>query len=217
MSRYETEEEQVEAIKAWWKKNGTQLLSGVLVLVIAVSGWRFWDQYQTTQATNASAVFEVLQLNMQQGTFGEVSREGLKLMQEQPESPYAAGAALLVAKYHFEKGDYAQAQEPLQWVLDHSSDSSLKQVATLRKARIFADQQQLEEAKSTLDTLNRSQLTGASVGIYDYVSGLLALSQGQDVEAFDAFEKVVGNPDASKTLKGIAQLQLDDLPRKSNS
>lgn len=29
MSRYETEEDQVEAIKQWWQKNGTQLLSGI--------------------------------------------------------------------------------------------------------------------------------------------------------------------------------------------
>ena len=87
MSRYDTEEEQVEAIKTWWKKNGTQLLTAILVVVLAVSGWRYWTNTQYVNSVNASSINELLQANYQQGSFGEVSREALKLMQEQPESP----------------------------------------------------------------------------------------------------------------------------------
>jgi predicted negative regulator of RcsB-dependent stress response len=213
MSRYETEEEQIEAIKSWWKKHGTQLLSAILVAVIAFSGWRYWQQYQYTNAANASAIFEALQVNMQQGTFGEVSREGLKLIQEQPESPYAAAAALLLAKYHYEKEAFAEAQQHLQWVVDHSSDVSLQQVAQLRLARLLADQGEFVQAQEILDQVDNGSLSGTQGANFDYVAGLVALGQSDLTAAKAAFEQVMANPSASQSLQGIAQIQLDDLPK----
>ncbi|WP_373019005.1 YfgM family protein [Thiomicrorhabdus sp.] len=211
MSRYETEEEQVEAIKTWWKKNGTTLLSGLLVVAVAFSGWRYWDQKKTAEASNASATFEVLQMNLQQGTFGEVSRDALKLIQEQPESPYAAAAALMVAKYDFEKGEFDEAKQQLEWVRVNSSDDSLQRIATIRLARMLADNKSFSDAKAMLDGVKTEALLPSERGTYDYTSGLIALSQADIDAARDAFKRVVENAEASKSLKGIAQIQLDDL------
>ncbi len=212
MSRYETEEEQIEAIKTWWKKNGTALLSGLLVIAISFSGWRYWDQTKTAEASNASATFEVLQMNMQNGTFGEVSRDALKLMQEQPESPYAAAAALMAAKYSFDKGELDEAQDHLKWVISNSTDKALQHVATIRLARMLADKKEYAQAKSVLDGVDENALLPAERGNYDYTSGLLALAESDVPGAKDAFKRVIDNAEASKSLKGIAQIQLDDLP-----
>ena len=120
MSRYETEEEQIEAFKSWWNKNGTQLLSAILVIVLAFSGWRYWTNTQYVESVNASSMYEVLQVNLQQGSFGEVSREALKLIQEQPKSPYAVGAALLFATYSYDKGDTQEAIDHLHFVANNA-------------------------------------------------------------------------------------------------
>ncbi|WP_028486994.1 YfgM family protein [Thiomicrorhabdus chilensis] len=212
MSRYETEEEQVEAIKSWWKKNGTQLLTGLLVIAVAFSGWRYWNHQNQVKSMNASALFEVMQMNLQQGTYGEVSREGLKLIQEQPESPYAAAAAMMLAKYSYEKGEFDTAKQHLEWVRSHAQDDSIKQVATLRLARLLADKQEFSSAQGVLNQVNKESLLPAEKAGMDYVSGLIALGQANLSDAADGFRKVVNNPDASKTLQGIAQIQLDDLP-----
>jgi len=213
MSRYETEEEQIAAFKAWWNKNGTQLLSAVLVVVLAVSGWRYWTNTQYVESANASGLYELLQANKTQGTFGEVSREALKLMQEQPDSPYAAGAALLYASYSYEKGDVAEAIEHLTWVTKNSTDSSLKVAAHMRLARIHADAKQLDEATAELSKLKAMNLNGAAQGNYDYVAGIIALEQKQMDKAFSSFTEVVKNPNTEKNLLGLAQIQLDDLAK----
>jgi len=213
MSRYETEEEQVDAIKAWWKKNGTSLLASVLVLVVAFTGWRYWNNYNQVQATNASSMFEVMQLNMQQGTFGEVSREALKLMQEQPESPYASAAALLLAKYSFSKGEFAEAQQHLEWVNEHAKDTTIKDTAMMRLARLLADQKQFDEAQSVLDQISVSQLNASEKSHFDYILGVIALEKADIPAAIDAFTSVIENKGTSKTLQGLAQIQLDDLPK----
>lgn len=213
MSRYETEEEQIDAIKKWWNKNGTQLLSAVLVIVLAVSGWRYWTNTQYVNAANASSMHELLQLNFQQGSFGEVSREALKLMQEQPQSPYAASVALMHATFSYKKGEVNQAIENLNWVLDNAQESHLKVVAQTRLARIFADQDNFTEAQNMIAALNSQKLNATQQGNVDYIAALIALAQGEKTQAFDMFNKVVSNADAEQNLVSLAQIQLDDLAK----
>jgi len=213
MSRYETEEEQVEAIKSWWKKNGTLLLSLLLVGVIAISGWRYWTNTQYVESVNASTLFEVLQVNMQRGTFGEVSREALKLIQEQPESPYAVGAAMLYAKYSLDKGESEEALEHLSWVSENARDAQLRNSARLNMARVQADLKQFDAANDNLAFLTKANLKGAEKAVFDYVSGLVALAQLNKDDAQLAFKRVVENDQAEQNLLGLAQIQVDDLAK----
>lgn len=211
MSRYETEDEQVEAIKVWWKKNGTLLLSGLLVVVIAVSGWRYWTSSQYVESANASTLFEALQANMQRDNFGEVSREALKLVQEQPDSPYAVGAAMMSAKYSLDKGETEEALTHFSWVSDNAKDAQLRNTARLNMARIQIDLQNFEAAKEQLSFLEKANLKGAEKSTLDYVFGLMALAQENSADAQVAFKRVVDNEQTEKNLFGLAQVQLDDL------
>ena len=211
MSRYETEEEQVDAIKSWWKKNGTTTLSLLLVGVIAISGWRYWTNTQYVASANASSVYEILQINMQQNSFGEVSREALKLMQEQPKSPYAAGAAMIYAKYSIEKGDAEDAITKLNWIVENSKDFQLRNAALLTIARVQTDLKAFDKANSSLSELGKVNLKGAEKASFDYVSGLVALAESKTDDAREAFKRVVTNVKAEKNLMGLAQIQLDDL------
>jgi len=213
MSRYETEEEQIEAFKSWWNKNGTQLLSAILVIVLAISGWRYWTNTQYVESANASSTYELLQASQQQGKFGEVSREALKLIQEQPESPYATGAALLFSTYSYEKGDTEEAINHLNWVTNNAADSALKVTAHIRLARIYSDAENLSEAQIQLDKLKAMNLTGAAKGSFDYVTGMIALKKQEAEKAFTAFTAVVANQKTEKNLLGLAQIQLDDLAK----
>ncbi|MEW8396328.1 MAG: tetratricopeptide repeat protein, partial [Candidatus Thiodiazotropha sp.] len=40
MSEYQTEEEQVEAIKRWWKENGTSVIAGLVIGLGGIFGWQ---------------------------------------------------------------------------------------------------------------------------------------------------------------------------------
>ena len=213
MSRYDTEEEQVEAIKTWWKKNGTQLLTAILVVVLAVSGWRYWTNTQYVNSVNASSINELLQANYQQGSFGEVSREALKLMQEQPESPYAVAAALMHASYSYKKNEPEQAIENLEWVLTNAQTPSIKVVAQTRLARIYSDQKNFELANAQIKELNKQKLNSVEQGSVDYAAAMIALQKGEVDNAYDMFKKVVDNKAAEENLVGLAQIQLDDLAK----
>jgi predicted negative regulator of RcsB-dependent stress response len=50
---YETDDEKVEAIKAWWKENGVAIVMGVAIGLGAIVGWRYWGDYRDSVAGQA--------------------------------------------------------------------------------------------------------------------------------------------------------------------
>ena len=42
MSEYLSDEEQVERLKSWWNENGTFLVVGLLVTIVAIGGWNYY-------------------------------------------------------------------------------------------------------------------------------------------------------------------------------
>jgi len=211
MSRYETDEDQVEVIKQWWQKNGTQLLSGILVVLLAWSGWTYWQNTKLNEGLKASAMFEMLQIRQQQGTFGEAMREGLTLMEEHPDSPYSTGIALMVAKHYFEKGELGLAIENYQWVLKHAPDASLKLVAQLRLATIYSDQQRFEEAQQLLSSIDEQPLAASEKANLAFYRAELAFNQGDLAAAKAGYQSVLDNNAAVDAIQNMASIKLADL------
>ena len=211
MSRNETDDEQVEAIKQWWQKNGTQLLSGILVVVLAWSGWTYWQNTQLNKGLKASAMFEMLQIRQQQGSFGEAMREGLTLMEEQPDSPYSTGIALMVAKHYFENGKFDLAVENYQWVIDHAPDASLKFIAQSRLLTLYSDQQSFDKAQQVLATINEARLSDAEKANLAFYQAELAFNQGDLTAAKAGYQSVVDNQAAVDAVQNMASIKLADL------
>ena len=57
MAELRTEEEQIQAIKDWWKKNGSSLLIGIGAALAIVFGWQAWQNHQAQQRTEAANQF----------------------------------------------------------------------------------------------------------------------------------------------------------------
>ena len=208
---YETDEEQIAAIKEWWKKNGTKLLIALLVVAGSWSGWTFYQNDKMKKSANASAIFEAMQISLERGNFSDISREGLKLLSEQPASPYAAGASFLLAKHSLQQNKPEEAKNHLQWVVDNSKDPSLVLIAQIRKANLLIDSAQYEQAESLLSAINVADLSKAEQGNLAYAKATVALKTNNITEAISLLTEVVNNSATSANLLNLAQLQLDDL------
>lgn len=211
MSRYETDEDQVEALKQWWQKNGTQLLSGILVIVLAWSGWTYWQNTKLSEGLKASAMFEMLQIRQQQGSFGEAMREGLTLMEEQPESPYSTAIAFMVAKHYLEQGKLDLAYENYQWVVNHAPDASLKLVAQLRLVTLYSDQQRFDDAAQLLAQIDETVLSESEKANLAFHRAEIAFNQGDLSAARAGYQSVVDNPSTVDALQNMASIKLADL------
>ena len=150
MADYETEEQQVEALKKWWKENGRSVMAGVVIGVGSLLGWKGWQNYQQQQAEIASQLFGELNrvVNLQQ--VDQVISQATSLRDEYSHTPYATLASLILAKAQNEKGELDKAVDSLDWVIEHSSQVELRDMARLRKVRVLIAQDRLDAAESLL-------------------------------------------------------------------
>jgi predicted negative regulator of RcsB-dependent stress response len=145
------EQEQLDALKAFWNKYGN-LVTGVLLLVAgSYAGWQGWQYWQREQGLKAAAIFEQID---QSAAAGNAERAGsllADLQQRYGGTAYAQQGALMAAKVQFEKGKADAAKASLAWAGANGPDAELKTIARLRLAALQAESKQFDEALKTLD------------------------------------------------------------------
>lgn len=155
MAELRTEEEQVEALKRWWKENGLSLVAGVALAAAGVLGWNTWQSYQDNQATAASMRYQQL-INLTAGNDLDASQlpEARTLVREivdeHGETLYADLARLVDARLAVAQDDLAGARDRLQALADTDSSDYVSGLARLRLARLLVADGDADGALSAL-------------------------------------------------------------------
>ena len=201
------EQEQLDAIKAFWKQHGN-LITWLLVLVLgAYAAWNGWNYWQRDQAVKAGAMFDELERSAQAGD-AERSARVFKDMQERYASTaYAAQAGLLTARVQLDKGQADAARASLAWVADKGGDEALRTMAKLRLAGLMLEAKQFDDALKQLD--------GATAAGFEALvadrRGDVLLAKGQKAEAQKAFETAYQGLDAQLDYRRLVEAKLTAL------
>ena len=206
-----TEQEQIEAIKKWWKENGRSIVVGIVLGVAAVGGYRYWSYQQEKTAIAASQVYLEMTQAVDSGNTAEVLDHGAKLIAEFPGTSYAVMAALSMAKVRVESDDLNAAQTHLQWALDNADTEEFKHIARVRLAKVMLAK---GEADAVLQLLADVQ-TGSFAPAYEEVKGDAYLELGKTDEARSAYSAAL--PAAVGNAKELIQLKLDNLGTEKTS
>ncbi len=204
MSVYDSDEEQVEALKKWWNENGRSILAGMVLGLGAVFGWQAWSQHQDDMAAQASLRYEKMSQAVQVGNIESALKQGEMIISEWPDSSYAAFTALDLAKIKLEQGDADEAKVQYEWVLAHAKDSSLKQLARLRMARILLDKNDLDGAEALAAQADRDNFIGEFAALRGDIARVRKDFGAARTAYQDALDNEVANPH-------LIQMKLDDL------
>jgi predicted negative regulator of RcsB-dependent stress response len=200
MNEYETEEQQIEALKKWWKENGTSLILGLFVGVSGLFGWRYYSEQNNIHAVQASDLYMQVMQSAALNTIDDrtVDMNNLLLV-EYNNTPYAALSSLALAKVEYEKGNFETATIQLELALKHATDDAIKQIANLRLARVNIDQGKYIEASANLNLAHDAAYDAQ----YEELKGDLYVAQGDLVQARLAYDKAISLQGAavSKWLK----------------
>jgi predicted negative regulator of RcsB-dependent stress response len=148
------EQEQLDALKAFWNKYGN-LITWVLILVLAaVAAWNGWNYWQRDQAFKASAMYDALEQAAQAGDAERSGRVFADLKERYPGTAFAQQGGLAAAKVQFDKGQADAAKASLQWVADNAVETEYRTIARLRLAALLAAAKQYDEALKQLDGAN---------------------------------------------------------------
>ena len=197
MDTYQTEEEQLEALKKWWQENGRSTVFAVVLALGAGFGWQGWKGYQEQQSVAASLRYEMLMEAIR-----ESSRSGdtttLKTLADELKSDYAGSgyadfAALHLARVAVQENDLAAAEEQLRWVLTRNPSAELRLLTELRLARVTSAQ---GDAREALNILQAAE-PGAYAAAFAEAEGDAWLLLDDSVQAIAAYERAVGLAAAS--------------------
>ncbi|HVQ62062.1 MAG TPA: tetratricopeptide repeat protein [Burkholderiales bacterium] len=152
MSTYDLEEqEQLSALKAWWKERGGGITLAAVLVASAIAAWNGWLWYQRSQAAQAAALYDTLQkaarANDPKGTRDTAG----SILENYPGSVYAPLAALVSAKLQFQAGDLKTARAQLQWVIEHTKSDEIRSIAALRLSSVLLDDKEPDAALKVLE------------------------------------------------------------------
>ena len=204
MELYDTEEQQVEAIKEWWKENGKAVILGGVIGLGALFGWRYYQDSVIAAKDAASQRYSVaIEALTEKGAEASVTVQSF--IDGNKDTGYAVLAALQLAKAQIDAGDLDAALAQLEWAKSNSSDETLTPLITFRTTRVLAEKGELEKALSELATIKAESWAGRVAEL----KGDLLLRKEDREGAYTAYSEAQQAKDASQSL----QMKLDDLAR----
>jgi predicted negative regulator of RcsB-dependent stress response len=203
MSVYQTEEEQVEAIKRWWKENSTSVITGLILGLSAVFGWQGWTSYQNRTGSQASVAFSQMVGAIEGGNSTSAVKQAEIIIDKYEGSHYSVFAAMATARLKLESGDRAGATSSLEWVIQQADEPALRHLAQLNLARIKLDEGALDEAEKLASTQ-----AGEFMGEFTVLKGDIALAKGDRTAAIEAYTLAMAQ---EKDYRPLLQMKLDDL------
>lgn len=188
MEEFESEDQQVEAVKKWLKENGVSLLLGLGIGVGALLGWREYLAYQTDHSAEASDLYQAVQTQVAQNRFDDkhISKADV-IRSEYADTPYAALASMAQAKYEYETGNIESALMHLRWASENSTEPDVQHVANLRLARILIAQKNYADAESILLANHPAAFTAG----YEELKGDMYAAKGEVAQARVAYDKAI--------------------------
>ena len=206
MDIHQTEEEQVEAIKKWWKENGTSVVIGVALGISAIFGVRYWFDYQEAQAQNASALYASV---LESLASDKLKAETLasEMAKNYSSTPYASLTALNLAKLKVEGNDLKAAQTYLQWVLENGSEEGFKHIARIRLARIYLDEGKTEKADALIKGIKAEGFDSQ----YNELRGDIFLVKGEKAQAVENYRLAQADTQPNSQRNQLLQMKIDDL------
>ena len=201
------EQEQIDAVKAWWSRYGTLVMAAVVACLLTIAAFQGWRYYRHEQSLAAVTLYEQLAQAERANEHKRVRDIAAQITDKYARTPYAAMAALSAARANFETGDLAASKVQLQWVIEHAREEELQDVARLRMAGVLLDEKKYDEALAVVDGKHGEPFAG----LFADLKGDILLAQGKRADARGAYQQALAKSDLKSPYRPTIQAKLDAL------
>lgn len=204
MDVYQTEEQQVEAIKGFWKENGNFILGGFALGLAGFVGFNFYQDSKLSAELATSDAYQALVEAGDQDS-GALKAEGEKFIAANSDSSYASLTALALAKEASNQKDWSAVSGYLTTAIEKAPTPEIKALATIRLARVQVELAELDTALATLST----EVPASFSATVDEIKGDIYVKQDKKDLARNAYQAAI-DADGLTTSPNL-QMKLDDL------
>ncbi len=200
------EQEQIANFKAFWARFGNLIMGVLIVALLAYAGYNFWQSRQRSQAVEASALYDELQVALTASDNAKAQRIAGDIKQKYEGTAYAQMAGLAAAKTAFDANDLKTAKAQLQWVADKGNDE-YKAIAKLRLAGVLLDEKSYDAALKLLNDKFPEQF---SAEVADRKGDVL-VAQNKIAEARQAYVAALAGMHKDHPGRQLVQIKLEAI------
>ena len=201
------EQEQLDALKAFWKQYGNALTWILIAVLGAYAAWNGWNYYQRRQAEQAAAMYDELDRASAAAEADKANRVFADLRERFPKAAFTAQGGLLAAKVLAEKGQLEPAQTAFAWVADNATDEDVRALARLRWSGLLLDEKKYDEALKVLEGIKSTSMEALSA---DRRGDILML-QGKKSEAVASYRAAWQSLPESLDYRRLVEAKLTAL------
>ena len=155
------EQEQVDELKALWKKYGSYVTKGAIAFFVIYGLFQGWSYYQNKQSLSASELYQSITVMDEKNT-KEIMQKTQKLIDDYSGTPYAGRAAILFAKASYAEGSKEKAKEKLEWASSHAKESATESIALIQLGQILLEDKKYDEALNKANNVDNEGYLGLS-------------------------------------------------------
>jgi predicted negative regulator of RcsB-dependent stress response len=176
------EQEQVDELKALWKKYGPYITKATIAFFVLYGLFQGWGYYQNKQSLSASEAYQSIVVLDEKNT-KEIMQKAQSLIDNYGGTPYAGRAAILYAKASYADGLKDKTKEKLEWASSHAKESATESIALIQLGQILLEEKKYDEAlKKVNDVDNEGYL-----GLSNDLKGDVLNAMGKKEEAKKAY------------------------------
>ena len=200
------EQEQVDELKALWKKYGVYITRGVIAFFVLYGLFQGWGYYQTKQSLSASELYQSIVVMDEKNT-KDILVKSQKLMDDYSGTPYAGRAAILFAKASYLEGNKDKAKEKLEWASSHAKESATESIALIQLGQILVEEKKFEDALKRVNEVDNEGYLGLS----NDLKGDILNAMGKKEEAKKAYQEALKRFGPKDPYAKFTQEKLESL------
>jgi predicted negative regulator of RcsB-dependent stress response len=200
------EQEQVDELKALWKKYGAYITRSVIAFFVLYGLFQGWGYYQTKQSLGASELYQSIVVLDEKNT-KDILQKSQKLMDDYSGTPYAGRAAILFAKASYLEGNKDKAKEKLDWATSHAKESATESIALIQLGQILVEEKKYEDALKRVNDVENEGYFGLS----NDLKGDILNAMGKKEEAKKAYQEALKRFGPKDPYAKFTQEKLESL------
>ena len=208
MDQYSSDQEKIDEIKSWWKKNGNSLVLGISIILLSIGGFRYWDNLRDKEAREASLNYEQMLFMISNGDLSDALATGETIIDAYPDSIYAPLSRLLLAKAAIDENNLEHAKNHLTSLVEQTNDIQIRNIASSRLARIALAENKISEAKTLVAALKKDE-AGES---FSELRGDILVAEENFSMAREAYLAALARTENVSLRREIIRLKLNNLP-----
>ncbi|MBG3012706.1 YfgM family protein [Proteus faecis] len=204
MEVYSTENEQVDAIKQFFKNYGLTIVLAAVIGFGGVFGWKYWQSHQTNRLQESAGAFATVSEALAKPT-----PENIALAEKfvaETNDIYGALASLELAQIAIDANDLVSGERHLTNAVAKVKDDAFADMLNLRLARV-----QLALDKTDAALVSLEQVKGkAWNGMKNYIRGDVLAKKGDNAGAATAYRSALTDENAG-AIRSLVELKLNNL------